>query len=247
MDADTHIVLPKNNINSKQGIKKGRKMYIEILNKKYNHTDFVDVNSIPNITQSKTGWPKTDWSKYEIKKLGKKECSEFLAKYHYLSKAGAGFRSGFNFGLFLNGELIGVAIFHTISARETLIGCFGLDGTDQRGFYELGRLAMSDAHRVKNDTSWFLMRCVKMLRKETNVRALLSYADDLMHRGYIYQATNWEYYGLTDKKADFWILQEDGTYKKQSRGSTKGKAGEWRPRPRKHRYLMVFDKTLKVL
>ena len=26
----------------------------------------------------------------------------------------------------------------------------------------------------------------------------------------------------------------------------KGSKGEWRPRPRKHRYLLVFDKTIQT-
>ena len=60
----------------------------------------------------------------------------------------------------------------------------------------------------------------------------------------IYQATNFKYYGLTDPKKDFWILQEDGTYKKHQRGKIKGLQGEWRERNRKHRYLLIFDKEL---
>ena len=84
-----------------------------------------------------------------------------------------------------------------------------------------------------------------MLRKETNVRAILSYADSDYHVGYIYQATNFKYYGLTAPKKDFWILQEDGTYKKHQRGKIRELQGEWRPRSRKHRYLLIFDKRLK--
>ncbi len=59
----------------------------------------------------------------------------------------------------------------------------------------------------------------------------------------IYRACNFQYYGLTDPKKDFYYA--DGT--KHSRGSVKGVDGEWRERSRKHRYVMVFDFGLNVL
>ena len=91
-----------------------------------------------------------------------------------------------------------------------------------------------------------MSRTIKALRKETNVRAILAYADSDFHNGTIYRACNFTYYGLTKPKKDFWIAQADGSFIKHSRGKTKGVAGEWRPRSRKHRYLMVFDKTLNI-
>lgn len=188
-----------------------------------------------------------DFSKYDIKRVSRAECEQILSRNHYLSKQGFSFRSGRNYGLFLEDKLIGVAIFHTVSAWETVKGCFGLENKEQKGFWELGRLAIDSENNVKNLTSWFASRCIKLLRAEENVRALISYADTEYHEGYIYQALNFKYYGLTAKKNDFWVKQKDDTYKKQSRGATKGvEGGEWRPRNRKHRYLMVFDPTLTV-
>lgn len=170
-----------------------------------------------------------------------------MNQFHYLSKQGYSFRSGYNYGLFYKDILIGVAIFHTLSVPETAKGCFGLERNKQYGLYELGRLAINPNYYERNLTSWFLSKAIKILRKKTNVRAILSYADSELHNGYIYQATNFKYYGLTDSKKDFWILQEDGTYKKHNRGRIRGLKGEWRERSRKHRYLMIFDKTLKCL
>jgi hypothetical protein len=48
--------------------------------------------------------------------------------------------------------------------------------------------------------------------------------------GTIYRACNFSYFGLTDKKSDFWIKQPDDSFIKHSRGSTKGVEGEWRER-----------------
>lgn len=182
---------------------------------------------------------------YDIKLIKKSEAKELLDKFHYLSKQGCGFKSGFNFGLFIGDKLIGVAIFHGITGRGTMSNCFGLKPNEQEDIYELGRLALDNAEYEKNLTSWFLGKSIKMLRKTTNVRAILSYADTNFHVGYIYQATNFKYYGLTIKKKDFWELREDGTYKQVRRGKIKGLQGEYRDRSRKHRYLLIYDKTLK--
>jgi hypothetical protein len=184
---------------------------------------------------------------YSIHKISKSEAKDILNKFHYLSQQGYSFRSGFNYGLFYEKCLIGVAIYHTLSVPETAKGCFGLERNQQQGLYELGRLAINPDYYIKNLTSWFLSRTIKLLKKETNVRAILSYADSNYHVGYIYQATNFKYYGLTEPKKDFWILQNDGTYIKHQRGKIKGLKGEWRPRSRKHRYLIIFDKNLKCL
>ena len=76
-----------------------------------------------------------------------------------------------------------------------------------------------------------------------SVKAIISYADSDYHSGTIYRACNFEYAGLTDAKKDFYY--SDGT--KHSRGKVKGSEGEWKERSRKHRYVMVFDKTLDLL
>ena len=83
------------------------------------------------------------------------------------------------------------------------------------------------------------------MREKTDVRAMLSYADSRYHTGYIYQALNFKYYGLTTQKSDWWFAQTDGSYLKHTRGKVKGTKGEWSPRPRKYRYLMVYDKKLQ--
>ena len=186
-------------------------------------------------------------SDYTIERVNKETCREFLLKHHYLSRQGYGFRSGYNYGLFEGDKLIGVAIFHTVSAWQTVKGCFGLKDKEQEGFYELGRLAMDSECKVPNLTSWFLAKAMRLLRQDVRPRAIITYADAEYHHGYIYQACNFTYHGLTSAKSDFWVKQPDGTYKKKSRGKTVGFEGEWRPRTRKHRYLKVYDKKLKTL
>ena len=73
-----------------------------------------------------------------------------------------------------------------------------------------------------NITSWFVSRCARRFRRDANVRAILSYADSAHHTGIIYRACNFNYYGLTNPKKDFYYA--DGT--KHSRGSVKGIDGD---------------------
>ena len=186
---------------------------------------------------------------YKIERIDKNACKEFLLKHHYLSRQGYGFRSGCNYGLFEEGKLIGVAIFHGVSAWQTVKGCFGLQNKEQEGFWELGRLAMDSECKVRNLTSWFLARSMKQLRQEVRPRAIITYADADYHHGYIYQACNFTYHGLTAKKSDAWVQQPDGSFKKCGRGRPRGEnvVVKWYPRSQKHRYLMVYDKRLKTL
>lgn len=165
-----------------------------------------------------------------------------------MAQQGNGFLSRRSYGLFrTNNKFIGVITFSGISVVETLIGAFeGFERTsDQSGFWELSRLAMDDNDKEKNLTSWFVSKALKMLRRDEYVRAVISYADSKYHHGYIYQATNFKYYGLTDKKSDFFVM-EGNAEKQVWRGKVKGTKGIWKPRTRKHRYMIVYDKTLSV-
>lgn len=273
--------------------------------------------------------PEMDESRLSISELhSRAEINSFLRKWHYLAKQGSGIRSCVCYGLRLDGQLAGVVVFHTVSAWETVWGCFGdqISHREQEGFWELGRLAMSDDLKFPNLTSWFVRKCISLLRCKLRersaewrreylashpngekdpefvanrhrgeLRALISYADGAYHHGYIYQATGFRYYGTATPKNDFWYCAEceeatesetkawetalagmpeprraeileslkyrvvrefrnpDGSprYVKLSRGRTtpmfKLGKGEWRPRTPKHRYMLVFDRSLRPL
>jgi len=184
-------------------------------------------------------------SDFSIEKVSKNEIKELLYTFHYLKDESKDFKSGYNYGLYKDGVCLGACIFTKIPVPEIAVGAFGLKRTEQDGLYELSRLCIHPEIQTTehNITSWFVSRCIKKFKKEINVRAILSYADSSRHVGTIYRACNFKYYGLTNIKKDFYY--SDGT--KHSRGSVKGKEGEWRERTRKHRFLMIFDKTLNIL
>ena len=179
----------------------------------------------------------------EVRYITKEEASSLLEPYHYLTKQSKGFRSGYNYGAFINNELMAVCIFHNPSVPELVKGCFGLERNEQKGIFELGRLVKRPNSEII--LSQFVAKAMKQLKKDTEVRAILSYADSRYHAGYIYQALNFKYYGLTAKRSDFWFEQPDGSYIKHTRGKVKGFKGIWKPRARKYRYLMVFDSALQ--
>ena len=188
-------------------------------------------------------------SDYTIRSITKCECTDLLQKHHYLTGISRGFKSGDNYGLiYSNDKVVGVCIFTGLPVPELSKGMFGLDRNNQEGLYELSRLVLHPDHQVRehNLAGWFVARAIKELKEKNNVRAILSYADNDYHSGTVYKALGFDYYGLTDTKSDFWILQDDDTYIKHNRGPTKHLEGEWRPRSRKHRFLKVFDNTLEV-
>ena len=192
-------------------------------------------------------------TEFYIERVPKKEASKLLLKYHYLKNISKGFKSGYNYGLFRENKfsilnihgLQGVCIFTGLPVPEVAQGAFGLERNQQQGLFELSRLCIHpDTQSVEhNITSWFVSRAIRQLRKDTEVKAIISYADSDFHSGTIYRACNFKYCGLTDPKKDFY--HTDGT--KHSRGKVKGASGEWKERSRKHRYVMTFDKNLKLL
>jgi hypothetical protein len=192
-------------------------------------------------------------SQFYIDRVDKDSCKDLLYNYHYLKDESKDFKSGYNYGLFKRSEwecplriggCLAVCIFTGFPVPELGVSAFGLSRDDQEGLFELSRLCIRpDIQKEEyNITSWFVSKCIRRFRKDANVRAILSYADSAHHTGTIYRACNFNYFGLTDQKKDFYY--SDGT--KHSRGSVKGLDGEWRDRSRKHRFMLVFDKTLEI-
>ena len=192
-------------------------------------------------------------SDFYIDKVSKDEIKDLLYTHHYLKDESKDFKSGYNYGLFKYtewecplriGGCLGTCVFTGLPVPEIAVGAFGLERHEQQGLFELSRLCIDPSTQSceYNITSWFVSRAIRKLRKDTEVKAIISYADSNHHTGTIYRACNFKYAGLTDAKKDFYY--SDGT--KHSRGRVKGSEGEWKERSRKHRYVMIFDKSLKL-
>lgn len=62
---------------------------------------------------------------------------------------------------------------------------------------ELHRLCCID-DTMKNTESFFISRCLRWLKQNTEIKVVVSYADENHnHKGVIYQASNFEYLGQT--------------------------------------------------
>ena len=138
-----------------------------------------------------------------IKKINKKEAYDFVREYHYL--ADAKFFSKFAYGLYLKetDKLLGVTTFSNPQGAVTMKGWFSLTNQDQT-VLELSRLCVIPKLNGTNATSYLLGNSVRFLKKE-DIRAVITLADNSRHSGSIYQVCNCTYYGLSNKKSDFFL------------------------------------------
>ena len=143
---------------------------------------------------------------YDIRPIRGDDTHEFFKEHHYLQNAFSG-------DYFFYQQ----HVFYALWKEDTLMGCvqfmeategnrvdyqkdyFGFE-YNGRGIWDIGRLAVVP-NQEHNLTSWFLSRSIKLLRREHEVKYLLTLADSRYHDGTIYHATNFHYYGCFNKLA----------------------------------------------
>lgn len=178
---------------------------------------------------------------FYIKEIQKSQAYDFVKQYHYLKDAK--FFAKYSYGLFDKEKdiLVGVATYANPQGASAIKGWIGTNNQDQR-ILELSRLCTHPKLNKTNATSFLLGNSMKQL-KQHKVELVITLADSSRHIGSIYQVCNFTYYGLTDKKSDFWNI--DGGVNK--RETTKDKQGVWLPRTRKHRYAFKLNKKIDIL
>lgn len=135
---------------------------------------------------------------YEVRGIDYDSCKEWLLYKHYAHRMPM---ICYSFGLFHRNEgeleLVGVCTYGIPISKDLVQKAFQGNYTDK--FLELNRLCVNDG-LPRNALSFFVGQTLKMLPKPM---VIVSYADsEHNHHGYIYQATNWIYTGLTPKKND---------------------------------------------
>lgn len=175
-----------------------------------------------------------------VDEISKNTAKQLIEKYHYLGKKSFMFSYAYGIRIIGHDEYLGACVFGIVQGISSLKGWFGLDNSETN-IYELHRLVMKPELNNTNATSYLLSKGIKMM-KSKKAKAIISLADSSIHIGYIYQACNFKYYGLTDKKTDFYA--ENG--KLNPRGTTSSIKGVWLPRTQKHRYCYLIDEDLKV-
>jgi len=168
------------------------------------------------------------------------EAYKLVSAHHYLDDKR--FIGQFCFGIIENWQVVGAVVYSPLSVPNSATSAFGLPRGNYSEFLEMSRLVLEPRLNGKNIGSKFVGYSLRELKKK-NIKAVISYADSSRHVGAIYQACNFNYYGLTPQKSDFYF--PDG--KKLSRGKCKGLDGTWIPRSRKHRYVYLLDKKITVI
>ncbi|MFA6358878.1 MAG: hypothetical protein WCY09_09510 [Candidatus Omnitrophota bacterium] len=139
--------------------------------------------------------------KYVVKSIDKYLTKDWLLHKHYAKRMP---NIMFAFGLFDSSNIMqGVCTYGMPPCHFNYgQGIFNDYSVDT---YELTRLVINE-NLEKNILSFFVSATIKMIKKPC---CLLSFADpNNGHHGYIYQATNWLYTGLSQKggKDKQWIL-----------------------------------------
>ena len=159
----------------------------------------------------------------------------FIESIHYSRKYPSNIV--YAFGLYKGEELEGV-VTYGIPASPSL--CVGLAGKENRNkVLELNRLAIRPDLNGGNKASFLVSHSLKMLPNETYV---VSYADTgWTHVGYVYQACNFLYTGLSVKRVD--TYQPEGKHPRHRKNLD---ANIHQTRNQKHRYVyLVGDKRTK--
>ena len=153
----------------------------------------------------------------------------------------------FAFGLYDGAEIVGVVTYGVPASSSLRDGVAGR--TFSGDVIELNRLCISSGN--KNAASLLVSGSIKSLPKN---KIIVSYADTSMgHIGYVYQATNFIYTGLSEKRTDWKIkgLEHlhgatiaDMSRGKKDRGAyMRERFGDdfyLQDRPRKHRYIYIY-------
>lgn len=131
-----------------------------------------------------------------VKKISYSETKPFILNIHYARRMPC---VQYAFGLFDDEKLIGVCTFGQPASPWL---CKGLAGEENRhNVLELNRLVILPEYNGTNCASYLVSHSLKQLPRGTFI---VSYADygGWGHVGYVYQATNFLYTGMTKPRTD---------------------------------------------
>lgn len=183
-------------------------------------------------------------NEYSVMPIPNEQTHGWLLNKHYAKRLP---QIMYSYGLYSKNTLIGL-VTYGIPVSVSLVN--GIAGDKWKDIVlELNRLVINDDAN-KNSGSYLIGNSIKQLPKPT---IIVSYADtNQNHVGYVYQATNFIYTGLSDAHGEW---REIGV-NKHSKNVCKEYPLEYRQshpekfikidRPRKHRYVYILaDKTTK--
>jgi len=186
---------------------------------------------------------------YTVKSIDSFQAKDWILHKHYAKRMPP---IEYCFGLFNTDNILQGIVTYGTPVSNTLRNLWG--GVFK--LMELNRLVVNEG-LPKNTLSYFVSQSFNLLPKPL---VLVSYADTSKnHHGYIYQATNWIYTGLSAEFKDYYVKGmehlHNGTIMDLSRG--KENRVEWLrnkfgdnlimiDRPRKHRYFYFLGSKKQV-
>ena len=179
-----------------------------------------------------------------VKQVTRKEYLPFLLDVHYARRSPS---VSFAYGLFISDMLEGVVTYGTPSSAPLRRGIAGDEYI--KNVLELNRLCLLT--NQKNHASFLVSKSLKQIPGD---RIVVSFADTSQgHVGYVYQACNFMYFGLSAKRTDWKVKGLEHlhgqTIADEFRGhpnrsaAMREKYGDkfyLHPRPRKHRYIYII-------
>lgn len=180
---------------------------------------------------------------YSVRPIERVDCEPFVIGIHYAKRWPS---ISYAFGLFHLDALVGVVTYGTPPSAPLRTGIAGKELSSR--VIELNRLCLKN--NTKNEASFLVSSSLRMLPKGMIV---ISFADtEQGHKGYVYQACNFTYHGLSAKRTNWAVKGKEHlhgqTIADEFRGvkdrvkAMRGKYGDdfyLAPRPRKHRYVFV--------
>lgn len=131
---------------------------------------------------------------FKVRLVDRSDIKDFVESNHY-SKSINGLMSSYCFGLFNGDDLIGAMIY----GKLAMANAYKKYGNTQNEVIELRRLCCID-DTPKNTESYFIGATLRWLKKNTDVKVVVSYADPAYgHQGVIYKASNFKLTGKTSK------------------------------------------------
>ena len=181
---------------------------------------------------------------YTVESIKSSETYDWLLHKHYAKRIPS---ISYAFVLYKDRHFLGVCTFGMPPSPSVPVGVCGKKF--KKIVFELNRLCVNE-NLEKNVLSYFVSSALKFFKKP---KILVSYADTSQnHHGYIYQATNWLYTGLTVKAIE-WKEKGKNTHCRglfhknttQEMWDNPDKFERVR-RPQKHRYIyFIGNKTQK--
>ena len=186
---------------------------------------------------------------YKVESIDLETCKEWILKKHYAKRMAP---ISYSFGLFDENNIIqGCCTFGT-PVSNTLRNLW----KNEYELIELNRLVVNDG-LPKNTLSFFVSQSLKFLPKPL---VIASYADTSKnHHGYIYQATNWKYTGLSKKMDEVCVKGMEHLHSGSIFDLSRGQENrfQWlrdkfkenyylRERPRKHRYFQFLGNKHQI-